>query len=51
MRLLEPFLPLPFEMSILRLAGRYFYYDLRKSQSELGFGRTAPGDRCFLRCL
>jgi dihydroflavonol-4-reductase len=47
MRLLEPFLPLPFEMSILRLADRYFYYDLRKSQSELGLAAQRPAMDAF----
>ncbi|HSV86266.1 MAG TPA: NAD-dependent epimerase/dehydratase family protein [Levilinea sp.] len=35
-RILAPFLSLPVDISILRLVGRYFYYDLRKSFSELG---------------
>jgi dihydroflavonol-4-reductase len=47
MRLLEPFLALPFEMSILRLADRYFYYDLRKSQSELGLAALRPAVNAF----
>jgi dihydroflavonol-4-reductase len=41
-RLLEPFLSLPVDTSILRLTGRYFYYDLRKSHSELGLSSSRP---------
>jgi dihydroflavonol-4-reductase len=47
MRLLEPFLSLPFELSILRLAGRYFYYNLRKSRAELGLGAARPAIDSF----
>jgi dihydroflavonol-4-reductase len=41
-QMLDAFLPIPVETSILRLAGRYFYYDLQKSQSELGLNAPRP---------
>jgi hypothetical protein len=47
LQLLEPFLSLPFDLSIMRLAGRYFYYDLRKSQSELGLAAMRPAISAF----
>jgi dihydroflavonol-4-reductase len=37
-RLLRPFVHLPVDASMLRLAGYYFYYDLRKAREKLGLG-------------
>lgn len=36
LHLLEAYLTLPTDAAILHLAGRYFYYDTHKAQSELG---------------
>jgi dihydroflavonol-4-reductase len=41
-RMLAPFLTMPIDANILRLAGRHFYYDLRKSFSKLGQAPPRP---------
>jgi dihydroflavonol-4-reductase len=46
-RLLEPFLPLPLDTTVLRMAGLYFHYDLRKSHSELGLTTPRPAVEAF----
>jgi dihydroflavonol-4-reductase len=41
-RLLQPFLDLPVSANDLRLAGNYFYYDMRKAQVELSLPPPRP---------
>lgn len=43
-RPLQAFLSLPVELSLLNLAGKFFYCDPRKTQSELGLIRPRPVD-------
>jgi dihydroflavonol-4-reductase len=43
MRILQPFLNFPIGGNLLRLAGRYFYYDTRKAKLELGLESSQLG--------
>ncbi len=43
-RLARPFMKLSFAPEMLRLAGIYFYYDLRKARQALGLGDPRPID-------
>lgn len=50
-RALQPFIHLPLDASLLRLAGYHFYYAIRKSQEKLGLPPSLPaeqviGDAC-----
>jgi dihydroflavonol-4-reductase len=47
-KLIEAFLSIPVDTTILRLAGRYFYYDLRKSHSELGLAAPRPAKQAII---
>lgn len=41
-QLLQTFLKLPVSAELLRLAGYYFYYDMRKAENELGVEEHRP---------
>jgi nucleoside-diphosphate-sugar epimerase len=38
-QLLQSFIDLPLSGNMLQMVGRYFYYDIRKAQSELGLSQ------------
>jgi dihydroflavonol-4-reductase len=42
MRILQPFLNFPIGGNLLKMAGRYFYYDVGKATLQLGLGAPLP---------
>jgi dihydroflavonol-4-reductase len=42
LQLLQSFFDLPVSAQLFRQAGKFFYYDIRKSQVELGLGEPRP---------
>jgi len=42
LRLTQSFIRLPANHELLRMTGRYFYYDIRKAREELGLGDPKP---------